>query len=327
MSSQIASDIPSLGMTLGAIYVGATVAVMQVNLIFLVIIIRISVNSLFGISNLQMVIYYKNYPDDSWIYRYSVAIIWIVDALHVALSTHAIYHYLIDSFGNYLGLYHIVWSFKLQLLICMVMIIWVEALYALRLWKLGGHFNQTLPWIVVLTVVLALGSGIFSVYDAYSISNFLLIPTIKGSICVLFAVAATSDYIIAFSMCYYLHKSREASAFSSTSDMLYGLMRLIMISGLATSTCSLLTLVTYLVWQDSFVFLGVDLILPKLYVNSLLAMLNSRKDHRVTNSASPGQKVLRFNYKDSGTELNTSIPPMQSITSLEHAKEGLNRNV
>ncbi|SJL15302.1 uncharacterized protein ARMOST_18795 [Armillaria ostoyae] len=271
----------------------------------------------------------------------------ILDALHVALSTHAIYHYLIDSFGNYLGLDHIVWSFKLQLLICMVMIIWVEALYAVRLWKLGGHFNRTLLWIVVLTVAIALGSGIFSVYDAYSISSFLLIPSIKAccrSICALFAVAATSDFIIAFSMCYYLHKSREASAFSSTSDMLYGLMRLVVISGLATSTCLLLTLVTYLVWQDSLVFLGVDLVLPKLYVNSLLAMyipmamppslyelnvhrLNSRKDHHGMNSASREQKVLRFTYKDSHTEVNTSIPPMQSIASLEHAKEGLDHNV
>ncbi|PBK79558.1 hypothetical protein ARMGADRAFT_120401 [Armillaria gallica] len=310
MSSQIASTVPSLGMTLGAVYIGATVAAI-----------------FFGISNLQMVIYYKNYPDDSWIYRYSVAIIWILDALHVALSTHAVYHYLIDLFGNYLGLYHIVWSFKLQLLICMVMIIWVEALYAVRLWKLGGHFNRTLSWIVVLTVAIALGSGIFSVYDAYSISNFLLIPSIKGSICVLFAMAATSDFIIAFSMCYYLHKSREASAFSSTSDMLYGLMRLVVISGLATSTCSLLTLITYLVWQDSLIFLGVDLILPKLYVNSLLAMLNARRDHRATNKAPSVPKVLRFTYKDSSTEANTSIPPMPSITSLEHPKEGLIHNV
>ncbi|KAK0226798.1 hypothetical protein EDD85DRAFT_958559 [Armillaria nabsnona] len=205
MSSQIASTVPLLGMTLGTVYIGATVAAMQVNLIFIFLSTKISVNSFFGISNLQMVIYYKNYPDDSWIYRYSVAIIWILDALHVALSTHAVYHYLIDLFGNYLGLYHIVWSFK-------------------------------------------------------------------GSICVLFAMAATSDFIIVFSMCYYLHKSREASTFSSTSDMLYGLMRLVVISGLAMSTCSLLTLITYLVWQDSLIFLGVDLILPNLYVNSLLAM-------------------------------------------------------
>ncbi|PBK79682.1 hypothetical protein ARMGADRAFT_1069339 [Armillaria gallica] len=320
-----------------------------------------------------MVIYYKSYPDDSWIYRYSVAIIWILDALHVALSMHAVYHYLIDLFGNYLGLYHIVWSFKLQLLISMVMIIWIEALYAVRLWKrlclilsshksklnlclVGGHFNRTLSWIVSQLLSSAahnkytsrLGLSrvrqVFpSVHSLYSISNFLLIPSIKAWFIGLwmhirlkylpginmhpFAVAATSDFIIAFSMCYYLHKSREASAFSSTSDMLYGLMQLVVISGLATSTCSLLTLITYLVWQDSLIFLGLDLILPKLYINSLLAMLNARRDCRTTNSAPPVPKVLRFTHKDNRAEANTSIPLMQRITSLEHAREGLVHNV
>ncbi|KAK0481056.1 hypothetical protein EDD18DRAFT_1363284 [Armillaria luteobubalina] len=62
-------------------------------------------------------------------------------------------------------------------------------------------------------------------------------------------------------------------------------------------------------------------------LNMNIHRLNSRKDHRATNSASPGQNVLRFNYKDSSNELHTSIPPMQSIASLEHAKGGPNPNV
>ncbi|KAK0433078.1 hypothetical protein EV421DRAFT_1910375 [Armillaria borealis] len=79
----------------------------------------------------------------------------------------------------------------------------------------------------------------------------------ERSIWALFAVAATSDFIIAF---------------SSTSDMLYGLMRQVVISGLATSTCSLLTVVTYLVWKDSLIFLGVDLILSKCQAYSRFAL-------------------------------------------------------
>ncbi|KAG7439313.1 uncharacterized protein BT62DRAFT_939092 [Guyanagaster necrorhizus] len=290
MPSEIHTAVSSLGMNLGAIYVGSTVAAI-----------------LFGITNLQTLIYYKKYPDDWWIYRYSVAILWVLDVLHIVLSMHAVYHYLVDLFGDYLGLFHIIWSFKLQLLICLIICIWVEALYAVRIWKLT-----------------ALGSGIYSVYDAYSISNFLLIPTIKGSICVLFSVAVTSDFVIALSMCYYLHKRRQASAFTSTSDMLFSLMRLVVISGLATSACSLFTLITYLVWQNSLVFLGVDLILSKLYVNSLLAMLNSRRVHEAhTNSGYSGPKVARITYRDCGTKANNSIPQMDSIASLDHAKEGV----
>ncbi|PBK80364.1 hypothetical protein ARMGADRAFT_1040102 [Armillaria gallica] len=66
------------------------------------------VNSLFGITNLKAVIYYKKYPDDWWVYRYSVASLWTLDALHVALSTHALYYYLINLFRNFAAIYYVV---------------------------------------------------------------------------------------------------------------------------------------------------------------------------------------------------------------------------
>lgn len=313
MASQNPTTAPSLGMTLGAVYIGATVAAI-----------------LFGITNLQAVIYYKKYPDDWWVYRYSVAILWAFDALHVALGTHALYHYLIDLFGDYIALDDIVWSFKLQILFNMVIIFGVQVIYTIRIWRLGHHFHQMLPLFVVLCLVVSGGTGIFAVYDSYLISSFLSIHSIKVSIYAVFSMAAISDFVIAFSMCYYLHKSREASAFSSTSKMLLGLMRLVVISGLATSACSLITLITYLALRNSLIFLGIDFILPKLYINSLLAMLNSRKDHRVpTNGGLPVAKVLKFESQDSGVdneEVNISIP-MQSVQSLDHGKEGLDFQV
>ncbi|KAK0207353.1 hypothetical protein IW262DRAFT_660514 [Armillaria fumosa] len=82
------NDIPNkLATTLGALFVGATIA-----------------SVCFGITLLQTVIYYKLNPNDPWIFRYSVALLLIFDALHVALSTHGLYFYLIQSFGNYLAL-------------------------------------------------------------------------------------------------------------------------------------------------------------------------------------------------------------------------------
>ncbi|KAK0471485.1 hypothetical protein IW261DRAFT_1572000 [Armillaria novae-zelandiae] len=84
---------------------------------------------LFGITNLQTVIYYKKYPDDWWVYRHSVTILWTFDALHVALGTHALYHHLIDLFSDYIALGDIVWSFKLQILFNMVIILGVQVVY------------------------------------------------------------------------------------------------------------------------------------------------------------------------------------------------------
>ncbi|KAK0442493.1 uncharacterized protein EV420DRAFT_1076335 [Desarmillaria tabescens] len=239
------------------------------------------------------------------------------------MSTHAVYHYVVDTFGNYEEIYNIIWSFKLQILLSMVIIVGVQAIYAIRIWKLGRHFNKIIPWFVVLTVAAAFGAGIFSVYAEYTISSFLSISRIKASTCVVFSVPAISDFIIAFAMCYYLHKCREASEFASTSAMVLRLMRLVVVSGLATSACSLLTLITYLVWPNTLIFLGVDLVLPKFYINSLLVMLNFRPDHRTAaRSHSSELRVLRFAPRDSRSdvdEVSISIP-MENIQSLEHTK-------
>ncbi|SJL16061.1 uncharacterized protein ARMOST_19576 [Armillaria ostoyae] len=95
----IIDSLPSvMGQTLGAIYVGATIAAV-----------------FYGITILQTVIYYKEYPNDSWLFRYGVALLWILDTLHVAISTHALYFYLVESFGNYLRVLKIIWSFRVRL--------------------------------------------------------------------------------------------------------------------------------------------------------------------------------------------------------------------
>ncbi|KAK0185795.1 hypothetical protein F5146DRAFT_1143315 [Armillaria mellea] len=233
MPSQTPVEVPSLGMTLGALYIGATIATMQVGFASVFLFIN-RYSSLFGITNTQVATYYKKYPHDWWIFRYSIGTLWIFDALHVALSTHMIYHYLIDSFGDYEGLYKVIWSFKLQLLVEMLVVVGVQGIYIIRIWKLGRYFHRVLPWIVSLAVLVALGNGIFAVYTAYSVSDFKVLPNIEESILVIHSIPMFSDFVIALSMCYYLHKSRQASGFSKTSDMLLGMMRLGVISGLAT---------------------------------------------------------------------------------------------
>ncbi|SJL15383.1 uncharacterized protein ARMOST_18879 [Armillaria ostoyae] len=177
MASLLSRSPTSLGNTLGVLYVGATIAAI-----------------FFGITNLQTLIYYKRYPNDWWIYRYSVALLWVLDALHVALSTHALYCLLIDWYGNVAAeremmsgaelqgiLPLLVPTIKqsneisitpLQLAINVVIVVYVEGQYAIRLYKLGRHFHKILPWFVFLTVVTSLGGGIFMVYGIYVTANF-----------------------------------------------------------------------------------------------------------------------------------------------------------
>ncbi|KAK0184958.1 hypothetical protein F5146DRAFT_1072814 [Armillaria mellea] len=298
-------DIPSLGTTLGAVYIGATIAAV-----------------FYGITILQTAIYYKRFPDDPWLFRYSVSILWILDTLHVAISTHALYFYLIESFGNYLPLFGIIWSFPLQLLVNMLIVVGVQALYAVRIWKLGLKLDMVLPWLIFLAVAASLGTGIYVIYDTYTLSSFFDIPTISTSIYIVFSTLAGADFFIATTMCYYLHKGRSMTGFSGTLKIIVGLMRLVVISGLATSACSLFTLVAYIAWPDSLIFLAVDFILPKLYINSLLAMLNARNAQMREGAQRPvdGPKFFRF-----VPHASKSGPSDSAETSVDIAVSEMNR--
>ncbi|KAK0187543.1 hypothetical protein F5146DRAFT_1140969 [Armillaria mellea] len=275
MALYLSRSTTSPGNTLGALYVGTTVAAI-----------------LFGITNLQTLIYYKRYPDDLGIYQYSVAILWfaylihakefrittfidrVLDAFHVALSTHMLYFYMVDMYGDLaVALGYPVWSFRLQLVINVLIVLYVQGLYAVRIWKLGRHFGNILPCLVFLAITISLGVGIFLVYDIYVITTLPSFFAHSVPIYLYCSTIVVADLTIALMMCYYLHKSREAMDFSTTfTPMLLHLMRLILVSGLATSVCSLFTLIAFIMWPESLIFLGIDFIIPKLYINSLLTM-------------------------------------------------------
>ncbi|SJL15351.1 uncharacterized protein ARMOST_18844 [Armillaria ostoyae] len=100
MSSQPSIALPSVGDTFGACYIGSIIAAMSMSFL-----------------TLKMVIYYKRYHNDWWVYRYSVTLLWALDTFHVALSTHALYFYLITMFGDLIGdLESDLWSMKVTLL-------------------------------------------------------------------------------------------------------------------------------------------------------------------------------------------------------------------
>ncbi|KAK0440340.1 hypothetical protein EV421DRAFT_795295 [Armillaria borealis] len=129
------APIPLLGATFGAILVGATLS-----------------DILYGIFILQSIWYFKHYPNDWWPYRLAVAVICILDTLDVAVSTHALYFLLIETRFLALDQLDMIWSCKLQTLLGMLIKVMVQAMYALRLWKVRQylHLSRVISWFLAL---------------------------------------------------------------------------------------------------------------------------------------------------------------------------------
>ncbi|KAK0434299.1 hypothetical protein EV421DRAFT_1909422 [Armillaria borealis] len=208
----------SMSTTFGAVLIGATLA-----------------SALFGVTTMLFFVYYRRYSQDRRFYRFSLALLWVLDALHFVLALHILHFYLVDSFGDVMALSKLVWSFKLDFSTHLAIVVGVNLVCVVRLCMLGRYFHRIVPWILSLAVAGAVSVVIRRVliYDVYTISNFSQFSDISMIMDGALVVGAVVDLTICLSMSYYLFKSRAVTISPRTSGRLLVLMRLVLMSGMA----------------------------------------------------------------------------------------------
>ncbi|TFK73062.1 hypothetical protein BDN72DRAFT_835395 [Pluteus cervinus] len=267
MSAATSSPYPAAGLsldnTLGAAFVGVIFA-----------------SILFGVTNLQVFIYFHQYPKDSRFQKASVATLWVLDAAHLALIVHGVYHYAVAGFGDFSGLDNAVWSLKVQSPVTVLTIVMVQCLYVHRIWILGQDAHRWLSYLAAFIVVCGSSVGVALAYESMILQRFSQLESMGWAIIAGFAIATFIDFIISAIVCFYLQRGR--SGFSETDSKIVILMRYIAASGLATSLCSMGGLIAFVLSPRTFLFFGLEFLVEKLYVNSFLAMLNARNSIRNT---------------------------------------------
>ncbi|KAK0479632.1 hypothetical protein IW261DRAFT_1593614 [Armillaria novae-zelandiae] len=256
----MSTDISS---TMGAIYIGATVA-----------------TAFWGITAMQSMTYFSRFPNDWWFYRFAVGLLWIVDTLYLIFCAHALYYYLIENFANPQALTTIVWSFKTDIMFLGLLILLVDIVYAVRIWMLGRFFHKTVPWLIAVVIAGTTAVVINEIHAIFTIKTYQDSAKVSKSIEALLGTTAGVDILICGAMSYYLLKSRSVSNFSRSSKPLLVLSRFVVVSGLATTICALTILITFVGIPGSLVATGIATPLPRVYLNSLLAMLNMRNSHQ-----------------------------------------------
>ncbi|KAF8994490.1 hypothetical protein BDQ17DRAFT_1366874 [Cyathus striatus] len=230
---------------------------------------------LFGISTLQVCWYYHSYPQDLWMHKFSVGVLWTLDALHLSVITHAVYTYAVRGFGDLAGLETIIWSIKLQVLLNVIVVLMVHSLYAIRVWRLGGYHRGFLGYLVAFTVAGGSVIGIVVACRIFSLDSYNNLDHISWLIIAAFATATSIDFMIATAMCYYLRKSQ--GSITRLHSRISTVMQYTLSTGLLTSACSLAAIFTYILLPNTSVFIGIEFLLTKLYVVSFFTMLNARK--------------------------------------------------
>ncbi|KAL5524679.1 hypothetical protein ACEPAF_9824 [Sanghuangporus sanghuang] len=262
--------------TLGAAFIGFAVATV-----------------FYGILMVQMYSYFQRYTLDRPLYKLLVAVVWLLETVHSVFSGHAVYHYAISSFGNPIALLIPTWSVIAQILVGVGLSHWhagthshsdiifvqacisvlVKCAFTMRVWRFSGNNVVLTGGILALSFSVLVMSVILTI-QAFQLETFAEQPKIKWLTTAVLATSVFTDLVIAASLTYFLHHLRNAF---SANTLINGLIAYSLETGAITSVCGIATVVSFDILPTTFVYLSFFFILSKLYSNSLLATLNTRR--------------------------------------------------
>ncbi|OCH90034.1 hypothetical protein OBBRIDRAFT_835316 [Obba rivulosa] len=253
----------SLDSTLGAGLIGLVIAA-----------------ALYGITNVQMYMYFKRYNEDSLFLKVMFAFLWILDTLHQILITQSIYTYAVTRFGNAAALEVPTWSFLVNVVVTGVSD--VSTVFS-QIVEIGKNYLITVP-VMIVAIASLVGSICEASFAAFSLlSTYLIIfdrSLYHQSWCLYIGLAsgAVADVLLASSLVVLLWRKR--TGFARTDSLVRVLMLYTINSGVLTSVCAIMCFVTFTIMPNNFIYYALFMVLPKLLLNSLLASYNARRDMR-----------------------------------------------
>ncbi|KAF8211359.1 hypothetical protein K438DRAFT_37893 [Mycena galopus ATCC 62051] len=248
--------------------------------------------TIYGISILQVYLYYRNYHADRASLKSMVALLFLLDTLSTIFVAHSLYTFYVLNFEKSPAVDLIIpWSFSTEKLLVTLITFIAQCFYAHAIWKVT--VNKFVAGSIIFLAVTCLALGIVTTVEIFTIFN--VIGTRKFSILsgLVQGLAALNDVIITISMIFYLNHNR--SGLPSTTMFVDKLILYAVSRGVLTAVCQILFLVTNVAlpgstyWQPwhqmvgkrihcfNFSYNCVRLTASlTVYVNSVYATLNVR---------------------------------------------------
>lgn len=253
----------SLESTLGAEFIG-----------------NIVVNILFGLTSLQTFVYFRDYPKDPLSLKLPIALLWCLSTAHFCFVCSAMYQALIVNYGNVdesLG-YSV--DITLQYLMDSCIEIIVRSIYCIRLWTLIGWNTYAVVLISMLSLVNcgAAFAACILLFLALKSQAILAGSLITKMLYLNGASIITLEVMITGCFCVFLTKHMKRGL--RLRKVVPTLIAYTVSSTMLTLATHVPALIFSIVQNNNYISTALQVILPGLYVNSLLTWLNLRKRMR-----------------------------------------------
>ncbi|KAI0326044.1 hypothetical protein GY45DRAFT_1259780 [Cubamyces sp. BRFM 1775] len=304
--------VPSLDNTYGAVLLGT---------FFGLILYGLAVHQAYRYSRLQ-------FGDPIWTKAYVSVMSHVLDTFHVILCMHMTYYYLVDNYFKPEILFTRVWYVPYTVNLSTFSLIPSFSFYAHRVWLVGRRFRP----IVAIAAVFFLGeldpcrSTLSIPYIRSLLPNYAEFRQLTWLYSIAFGLVVVSDILLTSVLIVVLRRSR--TGFAGTDSRLDVLIAYTISTGTLTPIAPLLSFIFPLVYlnTDSMVYIALDIVVTKLYTNSVIGTLNFRKTlaaYGPSSSAGPNREIglsvlARSGGSSSGPRFATSEvgPPFRATGSL-----------
>nr|VWP02593.1 Dehydrogenase with different specificities [Ganoderma boninense] len=227
---------------------------------------------LFGLTTHQTYRYFRLYPEDGPKLKLLVFALLILDTLHTVTNIHLCYYYLVINYLNPTALGVGVWS--LRALVMLVSHAFFLRRIFLRMRPVGER--QIVPVLAIGILMLSeLAFAIAVTVMTFVLVSFAAFKSHMWMIWVMLANAVVIDLLVTSCLIFYLWRSR--TGFKRTDNLLDVLMVYTINTGLSTSLLTLPAMICAIIMPDNLIWSAIYVIASKMYANSLLAVLNSRR--------------------------------------------------
>ncbi|KAN0073677.1 hypothetical protein V8E55_012154 [Tylopilus felleus] len=247
-------------------------------------------SALTGIVFVQCVLYYKLYPGDFAWTKALVFAVWAFDMIHTVCIITATWQSVIVNFDKPQNMDDIPSALGLSVAVTALVTFMVHCFFANRIRMLTKKWYIAAP--VVFLAFLRLFSACVSTSEIIRLKHYSLFikPYPSWVFTVGVTLSASVEFIITTIMIIFLGSRK--TGFANMTHVINSLILYTLETGSVTCIVAmrmsprargipLLTFSQWLLMRHNLIFLGMHFAIAKLYANSLLATLNTRKRFRV----------------------------------------------
>ncbi|TFK74294.1 hypothetical protein BDN72DRAFT_80553 [Pluteus cervinus] len=249
---------------------------------------------LYGSLGVQVYFYYQAFPKDKRFIKYIVSAIFLLETLQTIVIFHDCFIAFTEGLVDPSAVNSIQLSWFGIVVLDGITSFVVQIFFAYRIFVLSeSRIMPSIICVVALTqAIAAVDTGIIARSATFSeIGNVSHLP-----ICIWLVGSAVCDILIASFMTYYL--SRCSSKVRQTRTLISKLIRMTIETGTITASVATMDVILFLTGQPSLLSasLPLSIVLGKLYSNTTLAMLNSRRDISGSDEVLSGRPALSINH-------------------------------